>query len=81
MSQCASKMLNLQQEIQWSWKEIILKQRGQNDLVFDHFDWDFARCEAMDIYVFDLFKNFDEYDLCEQIWLFFNFCIMGEKPV
>ena len=45
--------------MQWSWKEIILYQMGQNDLVFDHFDWDFAHCEAMDIYVFNLFNNFD----------------------
>ena len=82
MSQCASKMLNLQQEMQWSWKEIILNQMGQNDLVFDHFDWDFACCEAMDIYVFQLFNNFTVYDLCEQIWLFFfYFCTTGEKPV
>ena len=81
MSQCASKMLNLQQEMQWSWKEIILNQIGQNDLVFDHFDWDFARCEAMDIYVFKLFNNFTVYNLCEQIWLFCQFCTTGKKPV
>ena len=37
MSQCASKMLNLQQNMQWSWMEIILNQMGQNDLVFDQF--------------------------------------------
>ena len=39
----------------------------------------FARCEAMDIYVFNLFNNFDEYDLCEQIWLFCKFLYHGWK--
>ena len=48
--------------MQWSWKEIILNQMGQNDLVFDHFDWDCACCGAMDIYVFNLFNNF------ERVW-------------
>ena len=81
MSQCASKMLNLQQEMQGSWKEIVLNQRGQNVLVYDHFDWDFACCGAIAIYVFNLFNNFTEYDLSEQIWLFCNFCTTGEKPV
>ena len=79
MSQCASKMLNLQQEMRWSCKEIILNQMGQNDLVFDHFDWDFACCEAMDIYVFKLFNNFTVYDLCEQIWLYLSILYHGGK--
>ena len=52
---------------------------GQNDLVFDRFDWDFARCEAMDIYMFKLFDNFTKYDLCEQIWLFCQFLYHGGK--
>ena len=65
--------------MQWSWKKIILNQMGQNDLAFDCFDWDFACCEAMDIYVFNLFNNFDEYDLCEQIWLFCNFVPWGKN--
>ena len=67
--------------MQWSWKEIILNQMGQNDLVFDPFDWDVLNCEAMYINVFNLFNNFAVYDLCEQIWLFCNFCITGENPV
>ena len=70
MSQCASKMLNLQQEMQWSWKEIILNQMNKIVLAFDCFDWDVVRCEAVDIYVFKLFNNFTNFDLCEQIWLY-----------
>ena len=35
----------------------------------------------MDIYVFNHFNNFAVYDICEQIWLFCDFCIMGEKLV
>ena len=70
MSQCASKMLNLQQEMQWSWKEIIVYKMNKIDLVFDRFDWDVVRCEAMDIYVFKHFNNFTVYDLSEQIWLY-----------
>ena len=70
MSQCASKMLNLQQEMRWSWKEIILYQMNKIVLVFDHFDWNFACCEAVDTYVFKLFNNFTVYGLSEQIWLY-----------
>ena len=70
MSQCVSKMLNLQQEMQWSWKEIILNQMNKIVLVFDHFDWDVVCCEAVDIYMFKLFNNFTDFDLCEQIRLY-----------
>ena len=70
MSQCASKMLNLQQEMQWSWKEFALYKMNKFVLVFDCFDWDVVRCEAVGIYVCKLFNNFTDYDLCEQIWLY-----------
>ena len=81
MSQCASKMLNLQQEMQWSWKEIVLYKMNKHDLVFDRFDWDVVCCEAMDMYMFIFFNNFTNFDLCEQIWLFLQLLYMGGKPV
>ena len=36
----ASKSVKFMAKEQWSWKELILNQMGQNVLVFDHFDWD-----------------------------------------
>ena len=67
----ASKNDKFIAKVQWSWKELILNQMGQNVLVFDCFDWDMLCCEAMDIKVFNLFNNFAVYDLCEQIWLIY----------
>ena len=46
------------------------EQMNKIVLVFDHFDWDVACCEAVDIYVFKLFNNFTDFDLYEQIWLY-----------
>ena len=61
-----SKNLKFVAKIQWSWKEIVLKQLRQTIHVFDSFDFNFLGCEAMNINVFNLFNNSAAYDLCEQ---------------
>ena len=63
-----SKNVKFVAKIQWSWKEIVLNQMGQSVLIFDRFDLNLLGCEAMYIYVFNLFNNFATYDFCEQIW-------------
>ena len=65
--------------MQWSWKEIILNKMNKINLVFDLFDWDLVRCGAVDIYVFNFFINFTDFDLCEQIWLFLQLLYTGKN--